>query len=623
MATASVNDNRVEVTNADSTTGWTQGATNTTTYAENGTSITAAIDTTSDSIYYDGATYSLATYPLVYVWTANIAEQGTWKPATTADTPHGLLIGDGTNRLVLMNSGVDREVFKHQETQTVFQCMLVDEAYLATKNTNSEIYVENGTFASFVETSVEEFGAYYTTLAKAFKGWNCGCDIIRIGGYGDYVEFYGGTSGDPIDFNDCVVQDRDPDTDGRGLGIIREYTANTYGCQGRLGIGYTSATHFEQSGFVLIFEDRDVSDLAYGINFNHSTTATPFTTIIMKSGTIGSAGPGVEIEDSGTERLELTLEGMTFNNLKNALMFPENYYGGAGSITGCVFNGCGQIHPGPSTFEGNSITNTTTGADSGAVLIDTLVDTANWSDNIWTYGGGATEAAIHITAAGSYTFTNLTFSGYGANDTNTAAIYNDSGGQVTITNSGSTGITVRNETGSTTTVQASATTTVTVSTQGGTPIENARVYLEASNGTGPLPYQDTVTITRSGTTVSVSHTAHGMPTGKQVAIRGADQPEYNGVWTISNVTTNGYDYTIAGTPTTPATGTIQATGVLIHGLTSALGVISDTRSLGTDQPVAGHSRKSTSSPFYKSSAIVGTVDGASGSSFTAVMIADE
>jgi len=622
VATASVNDTRTIVTQADATTGFNQGSVNTTTYAEGTGAITTAIDTTSDFVAYTGTTRSLVTFPLIYVWSANIADQGIWNPSTGADTAHGLVLSDGTNRIVLQNAGSDREVFKHQDTQTTFQCLMVDAAYLDTKNTDGEVYADAGSYASFDDTSVETFGAYYTTLAKAFKGWNCGVDVIRIGGYGDYVYFYGGTSGDPITLADCVVQDRTI-ADGGALGIIRQYTAGTYGCQGRIGFGHTSTTYFEDDGFVLVFEGRDVSDLAYGISFNHATTATPFTTIVMKNGTIGSAGPGVEIEDTGTERLDLTIEGMTFNNLKNSLMFPENYYGGTGSITGSVFNGCGQIHPGPSTFTGNSITNTTALATEGAVLIDTLVDTANWSDNIWTYGGNATEAAIMITQAGSYTFTNLTFVGYGANDSNTASVYNDSGGQVTITNSGSTGITVRNGTSATTTVEASATTTVTVTTQGGTPIENARVYLEASNGTGPLPYQDTVTLTRSGTTVSVSHTAHGMPAGKQVAIRGANEPEYNGVFVISNVTTNGYDYTITGTPTTPATGTIQATGVLIQGLTNASGVISDTRSLGTDQPVTGHARKSSASPYYKSSSIVGTVDGASGSSFTAVMIADE
>jgi hypothetical protein len=460
VATASVDDNRTVQNDADSTTNWTNvDATNTTTYAESTASNTSAVDTTNLDIYHTGTSRSLSTFPLVYVWSTNIADQGVWLPGTLADAPHGLLLGDGTNTIVCLNAGNDREVFKHSETQTTFQCLLIDEAYLATKDTAGEIYELAGTYASFVETSVELFGAYFTTLAKAFKGWNCGVDVIRIGGYGDYVNFYAGTSGDPITFEDCAVEDRST-ADARGLGIIRTYTADTFGCQGRLGIGFTSATWFEQDGFVLVFEDRDVSDNAFGLQFNHATVATPFTEIILKNGSISSAGPGVEIEDAGTERLELTIESVAFNNLLNTISFPSNYYSGAGSITSCSFNGCGQIDPGPATFEGNVISNTTTAAASGAVLLDAS-GTSLWDGNEWIYAGGATEAAIYVSVAGSYTFTNLVFTGYGATASNTASVFNDSGGLVTITNSGSTGITYRNGTSATTTIIDAITVTFT------------------------------------------------------------------------------------------------------------------------------------------------------------------
>jgi hypothetical protein len=395
----------------------------------------------------------------VYVWSANIADQGTWKPGTADETPHGIKLGDGTNTIVLMNSGSDREVFKHQETQTTFQCMLIDEAYLATKDSDGEIYEEAGSYASFVETSVEVFGIYYTTLAKSFKGWNCGVDAIRIGGYGDYVNFHAGTSGDPLDFLACVVADRDPDATVGGLGIIREYTANTFGCQGRLGIGYSTTTYFEHDGFVLAFEDRDVSDSAYGLQFNHATSGSPYTTIILKNGSIGSAGPGVDIEDSGTEQLTLEIEGVVFNNLKNAVNFPANYYSGSGSITSSSFNNCGQIDPGPADFQDCTISNTSA-STTGAVLLD-ATGTANWSGN--TFNSGGTGHAIYITAVDTYTFTDLTFTGYadqGGTDTN-RSVYNDSGGEVTINNSGSTGISYRNEGASTTIVVDTITVTYT------------------------------------------------------------------------------------------------------------------------------------------------------------------
>jgi hypothetical protein len=446
------------VNDADSVTNWNQGILNNVTYAESDGSVLDAIDTTSDMIYHDSATQSLSTNPLVYVWSTNIADQGTWKPGTADETPHGLLLGDGTNRIVLMNAGSDREVFKHQETQTTFQCMMVDAAYLGTKDTDGEIYEESGDYASFVDTSVEEFGAYYTTLAKAFKGWNCGCDIIRIGSYSDYIEFYAGTSGDPIDFEACSVEDRST-ADTRGLGIIRTYTADTFGCQGRLGIGYTSATHFEHDGFVLVFEDRDVTDSAFGLRFNHSASGSPFTTIILKNGSIASAGPGVDIEDTGSEQLTLEIEGVAFNNLLNDVNFPADYFSGSGSITSCSFNNCGQIDPGPATFQNNTISNTAT-STTGAVLLD-ATGTTGWSDN--TFVSGGTGHAIYITAVDTYTFTDLTFTGYadqGGTATN-RSVYNDSGGEVTINNSGSTGISYRNEGASTTIVVDTITVTYT------------------------------------------------------------------------------------------------------------------------------------------------------------------
>lgn len=64
-------------------------------------------------------------------------------------------------------------------------------------------------------------------------------------------------------------------------------------------------------------------------------------------------------------------------------------------------------------------------------------------------------------------------------------------------------------------------------------------------------------ITRSGSTATVTtSSAHGFQAGYKIRIRGADQSEYNGVKTIFNVTSNTFDFTVSGTPTSPATGTI-------------------------------------------------------------------
>lgn len=69
----------------------------------------------------------------------------------------------------------------------------------------------------------------------------------------------------------------------------------------------------------------------------------------------------------------------------------------------------------------------------------------------------------------------------------------------------------------------------------------------------------TVTITRSGSTATVTDTGHGWATGQCIEVAGADQGPYNGVHVITVTDANTYEYTVTGSPATPATGTITAT----------------------------------------------------------------
>jgi len=153
-------------------------------------------------------------------------------------------------------------------------------------------------------------------------------------------------------------------------------------------------------------------------------------------------------------------------------------------------------------------------------------------------------------------------------------------------------------------------------------IENARVFLEADTG-GALPAEESVTtITRSGSTASVAHTAHGMSAGQKVVIRGAVEYEYNGAFVISNVTTNAYDYTLTGTPTTPATGTITATALIMTGVTNASGVYSESLEISGDQPVFGKIRRASTGTKYQTGTIVGTIT-STGLDNTTLLIPDE
>jgi hypothetical protein len=63
-------------------------------------------------------------------------------------------------------------------------------------------------------------------------------------------------------------------------------------------------------------------------------------------------------------------------------------------------------------------------------------------------------------------------------------------------------------------------------------------------------------ITLSGNTVTITFgVAHGYQIYQIIEVGGADQPEYNGQHRVTSITTNTVSFLIAGTPTSPATGT--------------------------------------------------------------------
>jgi len=143
------------------------------------------------------------------------------------------------------------------------------------------------------------------------------------------------------------------------------------------------------------------------------------------------------------------------------------------------------------------------------------------------------------------------------------------------------------------------------------PIENALVLVWVTDDTN-YPYDATVNITSSGTLATVTHVGHGMETDDYVRIYGVNEAPYNGSFQITVNTSSEYEYTMLGDPASPATGTPKCTFVVINGLTNSSGVITDTRTWGSNQDITGWGRKSTGSPYYKESGIFGTIDNGTG-----------
>ena len=473
--------------------------------------------------------------------------------------------------------------------------------YLNTANTGSIPY---RTLNGSPGANPQFFGAV-ANITASVKGANLGVSAIR---YGTGAYLTAGEIANPATFAGFQAQN---DAIANRWGILT-LAGGSYELQGKFAIGRNNAgtatlCYFNDSNRNIIVPDTPHTNTDFSeIIIDHASTECYWTAINFAS--LGTNNPG-----------KLTMVNMSvgeFTSCNFTDIGLTSLHTNA-TLTSCVWLGTDQIDANSATLTSCTISNN---SNASALLVASVTEmsTITGCDFIDNTGH-----SIELTATGTYDFDNISFSGGGADETTTADVYNNSGGAITINVNGGSTPTVRNSAGSTTTIVAGAVTlAITVQNTAGTKIQNARVLALAGSG-GAFPFEDVVTITRSGSTATVSHTAHGMVNGNSVVIENANQNEYNGVKVISNVTTNSYDYTVSGTPTTPATGTILATAALISGLTDVNGNISDTRTYSVNQPLGGRVRKSTSSPYYKSANVVGTINKDNGLALTIVMLSDE
>lgn len=479
-------------------------------------------------------------------------------------------------------------------------------------NPNITGYVDDNTNGTPTLTAID----YYSLLADfsaTSKSENVIIDAIDLG---RGLKLTGGdgasTDGVWADFLSA-----DEGTAANRWGYIRSLSG-IYFVQGELAIGENTsetavATVFQDTtGQTLVWENGRAATGYYRMRFNLGNATTD---IDITGATFDSTG-----EKSNTLNGEYTATGED-----TRLHVTATGTSGALNLIGCTFKNLAEMTLTSVCTLDSCDVQTEDLTQSGAEIFDSVIRTTSASAVATIQNpdlGASTDLrdtefiqegsghAIEFTTGGTKTLTNLTFTGYNASDgNNDSAIYCSAGsGTITIAVAGGSTPSVRAP--GMTIVKTNAKTVSVTARDAGTSaaIDAARVLLFAGDGTGDLPYQDTVTITRSGSTASVSHTAHGMDSGEKVMIEGANEDEYNGVFTITNVTTNAYDYTVSGAPASPATGTITATAVILEGTTNVSGVLQRTDfNFTNDQPVSGRVRKGTSSPYYKTSPVSGTI----------------
>jgi len=615
-----VTDNRVEIDSADSTTGWDSPV-----GGEPVTSFTVE-PSPKESSAHNGIQVSNTEAELLHTHSSTDLSSGVLFYACSF--AHGIMetavnygvsavLGDGTNTNAYQVGGADIAVFRHSAGSSVnYQCLLIDSGNLPTGK------ALQGTFGSFDNTAVTEFGVNYITTVKSVGGVeNCFVDKILYGNGGLTIA---GTDSAAGFLDDLAVLDQ-ATTSGGSYGGCRSLGAGVYGVQikiilGDAGTGSDTLSIVDQTFKLENFSGIGVDKLGIIIQGNATgTQAFTFTNSVLFSP--AGSGAFITATDVNVESLDIT--GCLIQNFDQGLAFSADATNAPGhDISNNTFLGCSQINSGKTAFTDNTIDSTIDA--NGGFIIDANTDISAVSG--LTFNSDGTGHAIYITSPGSYTLTDFIFTGFSAvQDENTdSVIYNNSGGLATVTISGGSGsVTYRNGTSASTTIIAGAVdVTVKAVDSTGAAIENARVHLKAS--AGPLPFSDSVTITRSGTTATVSHTAHGMVNNDKITFRGiTDKTEDNATQIISNVTVNAYDYTTTNAGSTSYSGTITGTFVALEGLTDVSGLITTTRVFGADQPIIGWTRKSTSSPYYKQGILAGSISSSNGYNSTAVMVDDE
>jgi hypothetical protein len=476
-------------------------------------------------------------------------------------------------------------------------------------------------FTGVTLANVDRWGVQCGHDSNAKNVVNTWMDVMRyLDGY--YVT--GGTSGDEVTLADILTADKGTTT-LYGYGIIQEF-GGAYFMTGEVQIGNgATTTYFEMDSSVLICRDTvgdcTISAGLYDLNTNGSGCNCNITNSVLRG-----AGTG------DSTRLYLD-----FSDTNATVSFTNNTVSSGGTVqfasgqtaTGNTFDDCGQITHAGADMDDCTIKNYEGTADTAALTYNVAADPDGEMDGMTFIKGTASTHAIELgsNTPSSITLRDWTTSGYnGSNGQTDSTIYNNSGKSITISIVGGSGnFTYKNGASASTTLSIDpVSTTITVrdiNTNG--LLENARVLLVASDATGDLPYEESVTgITRSGSTATVSHTGHGMATGDFALISGANQEEYNGAFEITVTGVDAYTYTVPGTPTTPATGTIISTGGIFNSLTNASGVVTDSRSITNDQPVTGRVRLSTGSYLYKASPVAGTIDASAGFSATVYLIPD-
>lgn len=444
---------------------------------------------------------------------------------------------------------------------------------------------------------------------------NTGIDATRIGtGYDILL----GTGADPeADFAGIATDD-----DIAQEGILK-LTNGGYNLQGKLRIGSgATACEFLDSNTNIFLVDtlHALSDFTELLVENAASIIT-LTNINFVA--LGTTNKG---------RLEVLTSAatLTFNNV-GFIDFGATVLGSGSSLLDGRWIGADVVTANGANLSGSSLAGFEGAADTSSLVWNVATNPNGLLDNMtYTMGTVLTHAIeFGLTSPTTMTLTGINFSGYSSsNNVNNSALHiKRTTGTVDITISGGSGtVSYRSDGATVNIISGAVDVNVTATLKDGTAVDAARVYLKASDGTGPFPFEETVTsISRATTVATVVHTAHGMATNDKIIVQGiTDKVADNYVVKQVTVTdANTYTFVTTDSGSVSYTGTIKVTFVALNGVTNVSGILTLSRVYTANQPVVGWTRKSTSSPYLQEGVLVGVVNSSTGFNGVAVMLTDE
>jgi len=420
-------DNRTLLNDASAITGWTGDdavtvVTDAGSFYEGSSALATQLSNALEHMYTTsiGGTRNLSAASVWLLVKDNLAQ-------VKANGGHQIVLSDGTDRIGFYTNGTDSPGLS---LRSYFNCLKLDVSNRAALNNNAYA----GSAGALTVTAITAVGYGTIHAAKAAGAidnvWIDAAYFILNTSYA--LTINGGTVGTPEAWADVAGDDVT-----NGWGMISNLQGNKFDINASWQWGDTANadSYFVGTNFQVYIDARDMG----AGNFIVRTIAGSGTnSLVLTSGLFQNLGTASVWDLSDTDMNILEFTAVTFTDV-GAMTFPAA--GGTSRfLASCIFNNCGQLYFDDLTCS-DLIINGSTNA-TGAVLFDTSGQTANQSD--FTFNSDGTGHGIVITTPGTYNLSGWAFNGYSSGtdanggstgDTN-AAVYNNSGGAVTLNISG-------------------------------------------------------------------------------------------------------------------------------------------------------------------------------------------